>query len=60
MRTARLGLCFFAWFFLNVMYNITNKKCQNAFPMPWTMTFVSLAVGARPFARTKAKATGEE
>merc|ERR1719258_278357 len=35
----------FVWFFLNVMYNITNKKCQNAFPMPWTMTVVSLAVG---------------
>ena len=40
-----LALCFFSWFFLNVMYNITNKKCQNAFPMPWTMTVVSLFVG---------------
>merc|ERR1719424_37700 len=45
VRTAKLGICFFAWFFLNVMYNITNKKCQNAFPMPWTMTVVSLFVG---------------
>merc|ERR1719478_761967 len=45
VQTVKLGLCFFTWFFLNVMYNITNKKCQNAFPMPWTMTFVSLAVG---------------
>merc|ERR1719443_50167 len=45
VNTAKLGACFFAWFFLNVMYNITNKKCQNAFPMPWTMTVVSLAVG---------------
>jgi len=45
VNTAKLGACFFTWFFLNVMYNITNKKCQNAFPMPWTMTFVSLAVG---------------
>ena len=44
-KTAKLGLCFFAWFFLNVMYNITNKKCQNAFPMPWTRTVVSLFVG---------------
>jgi len=42
---AKLGFLFFAWFFLNVMYNITNKKCQNAFPMPWTMTVVSLFVG---------------
>jgi len=45
VKTAKLGLCFFTWFFLNVMYNITNKKCQNAFPMPWTMTVVSLFVG---------------
>ena len=40
-----LGALFFAWYFLNVMYNITNKRCQNAFPMPWTMTVVSLFVG---------------
>jgi len=45
VKKAKLGLCFFAWFFLNVMYNITNKKCQNAFPMPWTMTVISLFVG---------------
>merc|ERR1719231_294027 len=45
VNTAKLGACFFTWFFLNVMYNITNKKCQNAFPMPWTMTVVSLFVG---------------
>jgi len=32
--------------FLNVMYNITNKRCQNAFPMPLTMsmTVVSLSL----------------
>ncbi|KAL1511930.1 hypothetical protein AB1Y20_005211 [Prymnesium parvum] len=41
----KLGFLFFSWFALNVMYNITNKKCQNAFPMPWTMTVVSLFVG---------------
>merc|ERR1712185_175833 len=45
VKTMKLGACFFTWFFLNVMYNITNKKCQNAFPMPWTMTVVSLFVG---------------
>jgi len=43
--TVKLGFLFTAWFSLNVMYNITNKKCQNAFPMPWTMTVVSLFVG---------------
>ena len=52
MKTAQLGACFFTWFFLNVMYNITNKKCQNAFPMPWTMTVVSLFVGTSPPPRT--------
>merc|ERR1712087_450829 len=45
VNTAKLGFLFFSWFFLNVMYNITNKRCQNAFPMPWTMTVVSLFVG---------------
>lgn len=45
VKTVRLAFCMFVWFFLNVMYNITNKKCQNAFPMPWTMTVVSLFVG---------------
>jgi len=42
---AKLLALITAWFSLNVMYNITNKKCQNAFPMPWTMTVVSLFVG---------------
>merc|ERR1719389_1509253 len=45
VETVKLGFLFFSWFFLNVMYNITNKRCQNAFPMPWTMTVVSLFVG---------------
>jgi len=40
-----LTFLFVLWFSLNVMYNITNKRCQNAFPMPWTMTVVSLFVG---------------
>ena len=45
VETAKVGTLMTLWFFLNVMYNITNKKCQNAFPMPWTMTVVSLFVG---------------
>ena len=45
VETAKVGALMTLWFFLNVMYNITNKKCQNAFPMPWTMTVVSLFVG---------------
>ena len=34
VETAKVGTLMTLWFFLNVMYNITNKKCQNAFPMP--------------------------
>jgi len=45
IQTLKIGLCFATWFSLNVMYNLTNKRCQNVFPMPWTMTVVSLAVG---------------
>lgn len=45
VNTLKVGLSFATWFFLNVMYNLTNKKCQNVFPMPWTMTVVSLFVG---------------
>jgi len=45
VNKAKLGLCFGVWFFLNIMYNLTNKVCQNAFPMPWTMAAVSLFVG---------------
>ena len=33
VETAKVGALMTLWFFLNVMYNITNKKCQNAFPM---------------------------
>mmetsp|Transcript_5985 Transcript_5985/g.20399 ORF Transcript_5985/g.20399 Transcript_5985/m.20399 type:complete len:388 (+) Transcript_5985:62-1225(+) len=43
--TLRIGLCFATWFFLNVQYNLCNKQVQNVFPMPWTMTVVSLFVG---------------
>merc|ERR1719217_1229804 len=38
----------FGWFFLNVMYNISNKRVLNAFAMPWMMSLSSLGVGV-PF-----------
>jgi len=41
----QIGLLLFLWFSLNVMYNITLKRCTNAFPMPWTLCLTSLAVG---------------
>ena len=42
---AQLGFLLFLWFSLNIGYNITLKKCTNAFPMPWTLCLTSLAVG---------------
>ena len=42
---AQLGFMLFLWFSLNIGYNITLKKCTNAFPMPWTLCLTSLAVG---------------
>jgi len=37
-----LGLYFFAWYALNVGYNITNKQVLNAFPLYGTVAFVQL------------------
>jgi len=45
VKQAQLSALIFGWFFLNVMYNISNKRCQNAFPMPWMMSISSLFVG---------------
>jgi solute carrier family 35 protein E1 len=45
VKQAQLFGLIFLWFFLNVMYNISNKVCQNAFPMPWMMSLSSLGVG---------------
>jgi len=45
MKQAKLFSLIFGWFFLNVMYNISNKRVQNAFPMPWMMSLSSLFVG---------------
>ena len=45
VKQAKLFALIFGWFFLNVMYNISNKRVQNAFPMPWMMSLSSLFVG---------------
>jgi solute carrier family 35 protein E1 len=45
VKQAKLFSLIFGWFFLNVMYNISNKRVQNAFPMPWMMSLSSLFVG---------------
>ena len=45
MRTIRLGVLFFAWYFLNTAYNIGNKLVLTAFPMPWTAATWELFFG---------------
>jgi len=48
VKKVQLFSLIFGWFFLNVMYNISNKRVLNAFPMPWMMSLSSLFVGV-PF-----------
>nr|GMD11506.1 triose phosphate/phosphate translocator, chloroplastic [Ipomoea batatas] len=39
------GFFFFMWYFLNVIFNILNKKIYNYFPYPYFVSVVHLAVG---------------
>ncbi|KAJ7538964.1 hypothetical protein O6H91_11G070900 [Diphasiastrum complanatum] len=39
------GFFFFLWYFLNVIFNILNKKIYNYFPYPYFVSVVHLAVG---------------
>ncbi|CAH9081281.1 unnamed protein product [Cuscuta epithymum] len=39
------GFFFFMWYFLNVIFNIINKKIYNYFPYPYFVSVVHLAVG---------------
>ncbi|KAF6165099.1 hypothetical protein GIB67_000683, partial [Kingdonia uniflora] len=39
------GLFFFLWYFLNVIFNILNKKVYNYFPYPYFVSVVHLLVG---------------
>ncbi|PWA75296.1 hypothetical protein CTI12_AA244760 [Artemisia annua] len=40
------GFFFFMWYFLNVIFNILNKKIYNYFPYPYFVSVIHLAVGA--------------
>lgn len=42
----KIGLYFAAWWALNVVFNIYNKKVLNAFPYPWLTSTLSLAAGS--------------
>lgn len=39
------GFFFFMWYFLNVIFNILNKKIYNYFPYPYFVSVIHLAVG---------------
>ncbi|XP_021910182.1 triose phosphate/phosphate translocator, chloroplastic-like [Carica papaya] len=39
------GFFFFMWYFLNVIFNILNKKVYNYFPYPYFVSVVHLIVG---------------
>ncbi|KAF8117213.1 hypothetical protein N665_0012s0215 [Sinapis alba] len=39
------GFFFFMWYFLNVIFNILNKKIYNYFPYPYFVSAVHLCVG---------------
>ncbi|KAK8643435.1 hypothetical protein V6N13_012734 [Hibiscus sabdariffa] len=39
------GFFFFMWYFLNVIFNILNKKVYNYFPYPYFVSVIHLVVG---------------
>lgn len=45
-RKMKIGVYFATWWFLNVIFNIYNKKVLNAFPFPWLTSTLSLAAGS--------------
>lgn len=44
-NTLSLGGYFALWYFLNIYYNIYNKRALNQVSMPWTTAFVQMLVG---------------
>ncbi|EPS63359.1 hypothetical protein M569_11424, partial [Genlisea aurea] len=45
-QKVKIGVYFAAWWSLNVIFNIYNKKVLNAFPFPWLTSTLSLAAGS--------------
>ena len=44
-KKLRIAGYFAVWWFLNVVFNIYNKKVLNAFPFPWLCSTLALAAG---------------
>ncbi|KAM0029873.1 putative sugar phosphate transporter domain-containing protein [Helianthus debilis subsp. tardiflorus] len=45
-KRVKIGVYFATWWFLNVIFNIYNKKVLNVFPYPWLTSTLSLAAGS--------------
>lgn len=44
-QTLQVGAYIFLWYAFNIVYNISNKKVLNWFPMPWFVAWFQLLVG---------------
>ncbi|CDF34134.1 similar to glucose-6-phosphate/phosphate-translocator precursor [Chondrus crispus] len=43
--TLKVGFYIFLWYAFNIVYNISNKKVLNWFPLPWFVSWFQLLVG---------------
>lgn len=44
-KTLQIGWYIFLWYAFNIVYNISNKKVLNWFPMPWFVSWFQLLIG---------------
>lgn len=44
-KTLVVGVYIFLWYAFNIVYNISNKKVLNWFPVPWFVSWFQLLVG---------------
>lgn len=44
-QTLKVGSYIFLWYAFNIVYNISNKRVLNWFPMPWFVSWVQLLIG---------------
>lgn len=46
VSTLTVGFYIFLWYAFNIVYNISNKKALNWFPVPWFVSWFQLLIGA--------------
>lgn len=42
----KVGFYIFLWYAFNIVYNISNKRTLNWFPVPWFVSWIQLFIGA--------------